>query len=178
VSSTFSRIDGEDTVYQGIVTVKANIEPSERIIQPQVVRLSDAKERYYNEIMYLAFPPVQASSIRLKVLLPHEDAFPDSPSLKLRLRILGRSAGTIPSLTASYRILSKTSGSPDSLPTTDTGLAISTSTTLATDEYIDIDSSAITGISGQDIVFFSINRAASDGYAGEVGLIEAVAVLY
>lgn len=178
LTSTFNRIDDGDTLHQGIVTVSANIEPSERIIQPQIVRLSDAKERYYNEIMYLAFPPVQASSIRLKVLLPHEDSLPDSPSLKLRLRVLGRSSGTIPSLTASYRILSKTSGSPDSLPTTDTNLAISTSTTLAADEYIDIDSSAITGISGQDIVFFSINRVASDGYAGEVGLIEAVAVLY
>lgn len=178
LTSTSSRLDGNSTVHQGVVTVRANIEPTERIIQPQVVRLSDAKERYYNEIMYLALPPVQASSVRLKVLLPHEDSLPSSPSLKLRVRVLGRTSGTLPTLTASYRILSKTSGSPESLPTTDLPLVISTNTTVSADEYIDIDSAVISGVSGQDIVFFSINRAAADGYAGEVGLIEAVAVLY
>ena len=178
ITSTVSRIDDGDTLHQGIVTVRANVEPSERIIQPQIVRLSDAKERYYNEIMYLAFPPIQASSIRLKVLLPHADSFPASPSLKLRLRILGRTAGTLPSLTASYRLLPKTSGAPVSLPTIDTSLTIDTNIVVGADKYTDIDSEAITDISGQDVVFFSINRAASDGYGGEVGLIEAVAVLY
>jgi hypothetical protein len=178
IASTFSRIDGDDTIHQGIVTIRANVEPSERIIQPQVVRLSDTKERYYNDIMYLAFPPSQASSVRLKVLLPHSDSFPASPKLKLRLRVLGRTSGTMPDLSASYRVLSKSAGSPEPLPVTDTALVIDTGSSISADHYIDIDSEDILGAEGQDIVFFSIERAAGDGYAGEVGLIEAVAVLY
>lgn len=177
LSSDNSYVVGGSTVYQGIVTVSSSVNSTERLLQPQVVRLSDAKERYYQEIMYLALPPSQASSVRLKVLLPHEDTFTGSPALKLRLRLLGRTTGTLPSLTASYRILSKSSGSPTALPGSDSSLTISTSTSLSADEYIDIDSSAITSISGQDIVFFTISRSNGDGYAGEVGIVEAVAVL-
>lgn len=178
ILSTFNRVDGDDTIHQGIVTISANVEPSERIIQPQVVRLSDTKERYYNDIMYLAFPPNQASSVRLKVLLPHSDSFPADPKLKLRLRVLGRTSGTMPELSASYRVLSKSSGSPEPLPVTDTSLVIDTGSSISADHYIDIDSEDILGAEGQDVVFFSIVRTAGDGYAGEVGLIEAVAVLH
>jgi hypothetical protein len=177
LSSTHNYVSNGDTIHQGIVTVSSSINATERLLQPQVVRLSDAKERYYQEIMYLALPPSQASSVRLKVLLPHADTLTASPSLKLRLRLLGRTTGTLPSLTATYRILSKTSGSPTSLPLSDSSLTISTSTAVDADEYIDIDSSAITSIQGQDIVFFTISRSNGDGYAGEVGIIEAVAVL-
>ena len=177
LSSTHNYVSNGDTIHQGIVTVSSSINATERLLQPQVVRLSDAKERYYQEIMYLALPPSQASSVRLKVLLPHADTLTASPSLKLRLRLLGRTTGTLPSLAATYRILSKTSGSPTSLPLSDSSLTISTSTAVNADEYIDIDSSGITSIQGQDIVFFTISRSNGDGYAGEVGVIEAVAVL-
>lgn len=175
-STSNYELDG-DTVHQGIVSVSSSINSTERLLQPQVVRLSDAKERYYQEIMYLALPPSQASSIRLKVLLPHQDTFTESPSLKLRLRLLGRTSGTLPTLTASYRVLSRAVGTPAELPVSDSSLSISTGTSVAADEYIDIDSAAITSIAGQDIVFFTISRASGDGYAGEVGIIEAVAVL-
>lgn len=178
IESTFSRVDGDDTIHQGIVTIRANVEPAERIVQPQVVRLSDTKERYYNDIMYLAFPPSQASSVRLKVLLPHSDSFPASPKLKLRLRVLGRTSGTMPDLSASYRILSKSAESPEPLPLTDTALVIDTGSSITADHYTDVDSDDILGVEGQDVVFFSIIRSAGDAYAGEVGLIEAVAVLY
>jgi hypothetical protein len=183
LASTISRreVVGDDTsalVHQGIVSVVANIEPSERIFQPQVVRLSDAKERYYQDIMYLALPSVQASSIRLKVLLPHADAIPSNPRIKLRLRLLGRSSGTLPALTVTYRILAKSSGSNVALPLSDTAVSITTNVSISTDTYIDIDSAAISGIAGQDIIFFTLARAAADAYAGEVGVLEAVTVLY
>ena len=177
LSSTHNYVSGADTIHQGIVTVSSSANATERLLQPQVVRLSDAKERYYQEVMYLALPPSQASSVRLKVLLPHQDTFTDNPSLKLRLRLLGRTTGTLPSLTASYRVLSASPGTPSALPLSDSSLTMTTSTSLSADEYIDIDSSAITSISGQDIVFFTISRSSGDGYAGEVGIVEAVAVL-
>jgi hypothetical protein len=179
ISSTSSRVGDDDvTIHQGIVTMSANVASAERIIQPQVVRLSDTKERYYEDIMYLAFPSVQASSIRLKVLMPHADAFPAAAKLKLRLRLLGRSAGTLSSLTVTYRVLSKSDGSPVDLPLVDEALVIDTSVTVAADQYIDIDSEDILEIAGEDIVYFTVARTAADGYGGEVGLIEAVAVIY
>ena len=179
ISSTFNRMGDDDvTVHQGIVTMSANVASAERIVQPQVVRLSDTKERYYEDIMYLAFPTVQASSIRLKVLMPHADAFPASAKLKLRLRLLGRTSGTLSSLTVTYRILSKSDGAPVDLPLVDEALVIDTSVTVAANQYIDIDSEDILGIAGEDIVYFTVARTAADGYGGEVGLIEAVAVLY
>ena len=177
LTSTHNRVSGSDTIHQGIVTIASSIEASERFLQPQVVRLSDAKERYYQEIMYLAFPPSQASSIRLKVLVPNADTLSATPRVKLRLRILGRTSGTLPSLTATYRILSNPVGSGTvNLPTSDSALTITTSRAVDADEYTSVDSSVIT-VAGQDIVFFTLSRAAGDGYPGEVGIIEAVAVL-
>lgn len=183
LSSTVNRhLDPEDNetavVHQGIVTISSSLNASERFLQPQVVRLSDAKERYYQDIMYLAFPPSQGSSIRLKVLIPHADTLSASPTLSLRLRILGRTAGTLPSLVVTYRILTKPEGNnTESLPTDDTSLTIGTGLPVGADEYVNVTSEAIDPVSGEDIVFFTISREAGGGYAGEVGLIEAVAVL-
>jgi hypothetical protein len=182
ISSTHSRLldpldEGSDTVHQGIITISTNLESVERFLQPQVVRLSDAKERYYQDVMYLAFPPSQVSSIRLKILVPHADTLSASPEVKLRLRIIGRTSGTLPSLSASYRILPNPVGSGVvALPTTDSALPISTSHAISSNEYISVDSDTV-AVDGQDIVFFTISRASGDGYAGEVGIIEAVAVL-
>lgn len=64
------------------------------------------------------------------------------------------------------------------LPLVDEALVIDTSVTVAANQYIDIDSDDILEIAGEDIVYFTIARTAADGYGGEVGLIEAVAVLY
>lgn len=179
ISSTFNRVGDDDvTIHQGIVTMSANVASAERIVQPQVVRLSDTKERYYEDIMYLAFPTVQASSIRLKVLMPHADAFPAGAKLKLRLRLLGRTSGTLSSLAVTYRVLSKSNGSPVNLPLVDEDLAIDTSVAVSANQYIDVDSEDILEIAGEDIVYFTIARTAADGYGGEVGLIEAVAVIY
>jgi hypothetical protein len=55
-------------------------------------------------------------------------------------------------------------------------LPISTSSAISSNNYISVDSDAV-AVDGQDIVFFTISRASGDGYAGEVGIIEAVAVL-
>lgn len=166
-----------DTVYQGIVTISAGSETSQRLLQPQVVRLSDAKERYYQDVMYLALPPSQASSLRLKVLVPHADTLSATPTLKLRLRVLGRTSGTLPSLTLSYRVVPKPSGSTaEALPTTDSNLSITTAYSISADEYISRDSGPVS-VDGEDIVFFTISRASGDGYAGEVGLLEIVGVL-
>jgi hypothetical protein len=127
--------------------------------------------------MYLAFPPSQASSIRLKVLVPNASTLSESPEVKLRLRILGRTTGTLPSLTATYRILPNSVGSGTvNLPTSDSALTLTTSRAIDADEYTSVDSSAI-DVDGQDIIFFTLSRAAGDGYSGEVGVIEAVAVL-
>ena len=164
-----------DPYQQGLVTIRANIEPAERIILPQLIRVNDAKERYYQADMYLGLPPARASDLRLKFRLPGADGFPASPKLKLRVVLLARTAGTIPTLTLAYRRIPRPSGATP-LPVTDTALALTTGLAVGADEYAEFESAAFT-VAAHDVVLFSLVRGASDGYAGELGVLDVVAVL-
>ena len=178
VTSTESRTDGTGVIHQGIVTIESNIEGLERIITPQVVRLIDVKERYEYEIMYLGLSSAIRSSVRYKFKLPNADAFPANPKLKLRLTLTGDvTTSSFPSLTVSYRRLPKaTTGT--AIPTTDTALSFTTGMALTGDYYIQKDSAELS-VAESDVVLFTVTRNSSgdDGYLGEIGIIDAVAVL-
>lgn len=169
-------IDGEDSFF-GVVRIQATLEPGERSLLNQIVRQSDVRNRFYEDVPYLGFPAGQESSIRCKVQLPFEH-LPISPRVKLRLTIFSRSAGTTPALTVSYRILSRSvNGAVVALSTSDTTLTIDTETVVDVNEYFECSSAAITVTAG-DIILFTIQRNDDDGFAGEVGLLDVVAVLY
>ena len=174
--STNSRISGSDTIHQGIVTIEANLDGVERIIVPQVVRVIDVRERYENEITYLGFPAGIEASVRYKFRLPSAGTFPTNPKLKLRLWLTGDVTTTdFPDLTVSYRRVTRPVAAT-AIPTTDTYLSLVTGMALTADYYIEKTSEVFT-VAENDVVFFTITRSSSDGYLGEIGIIDAVAVL-
>jgi len=177
LTGTTTRLDASsETVYQGIVTVEANIEGLERTIVPQVVRLIDVRERYESDIMYLGMPAAISSSVRYKFKLPGSDGFPANAKLKLRLWLTCDSTtNSFPSLAVSYRRIPRAL-TQAAIPASDTNLTFTTGMALTADYYIE-KSSAEFSVSASDEVLFTITRSASDGYVGEVGILDAVAVL-
>lgn len=176
LTGTHSRADGSDTIYQGIVSVEANIDGVSRYILPQITRLIDVKERYENEIMYLGMSPGIQSSVRYKFKLPSGDAFPSNPKLKLRLWLTGDTlTSNFPTLTVQYRRIPRVT-SATAIPTSDTSLSFTTGMNLGVDQYIEKDSAQFT-VAESDVVLFTVTRSASDGYLGEIGILDAVAVL-
>lgn len=167
---------GEKVYQQGLVELDFDADPDARIINPQVVRVNDARDRYYEDVMFLGLPDGQESGLRYKFKLPAGDAFPETPKLKLRLTLLGLVAGTLPALDLSYRRLPTGSTVPAALPTSDTTLAVTTALAVAADEYVTVESDEFT-VAAEDTVLFSLTRAGTGGYNGEVGVLDAVAVL-
>jgi hypothetical protein len=126
--------------------------------------------------MYLGFPAGIQSSVRYKFKLPGSDGFPASAVLKLRLWLTGNATtGTFPTLTVSYRRIPRATTAA-AIPSSDTGLTFTTGMALTADYYIE-KNSATFAVQASDEVLFTVTRSSSDGYAGEVGIIDAVAVL-
>jgi hypothetical protein len=155
------------------------------LIIPQVVRLIDVRERYENDIMYLGFPSGIQTSVRYKFKLPGADGFPVSGQVKLRLWVTGdASTSALPKFDVSYRRLPRAT-TAENIPVTDTNLdwdaASLTSGTFGTitaDQYLEVDTEAFS-VEESDVVLFTVTRNLNgdDGYAGEIGILDAVAVL-
>lgn len=175
LAGTPTVIDGRD-VYRGIVGIQANYESAERDLEVQVVRLEGAIQQHYEDLLYLGFPAGRSSRIRAKVKIPSPNP-PASPQIRFRIQLLGRTVGTLPALTVSYRRLKRGNGLLRPLETLDTALGFSYSvTTESADQYTEVTTDAISVLPG-DQIFFTIARDASDGYSGEVGILDMVAVL-
>jgi hypothetical protein len=175
ITSTHSFVNGDsDTVHQGVVSIRADVEGLERFITPQVVRVIDAKERYESEIMYLGFQAEKTSSVRYKFRMPGASNFPTNPRIKLRLWLYGDASGS-PSLNVSYRLLPRPVAAT-ALPTSDT-IHGSVSVTITSGQYKEVETAAIVVTESAEVLF-TVERSATDGYLGEIGIIDAVAVLY
>ena len=185
ITSTASRLDGGVTLHQGVVSIEANLDGVERLIIPQVVRLIDVRERYENDIMYLGFPSGIQTSVRYKFKLPGADGFPASGQVKLRLWVTGdASTAALPKFDVSYRRLPRATTAA-AIPVTDTNLdwdaaSLTSGTfgTITTDQYLEVDTETFS-VDESDVVLFTVTRnlGGDDGYAGEIGILDAVAVL-
>jgi hypothetical protein len=164
------------TVHQGIVSISVNLEPTDRDLPPQIVRLDDAVERLYEDVPYIGFLQEQDCSVRLRINVPPA-GLPASPKLKIRTLILGRVAATLPLMTMTYRRLPQpVIGTPVALPTSDTALAFPSNVAVGVDEMVTVESADFTVAAG-DTVLVTIARAADAGYAGELGIIRWGGVL-
>jgi hypothetical protein len=179
-SATTLDVSG-DTLYQGRVTLTVPTNAEGRELMPQIVRLDDVVERYYDDVPYLGFAPGRESSIRLRFHVP-PTGLGDSTLLKLRTAILGRVTDTagLPDLTVTYRRIPQGTGAAVALPTStsdETSVVFDPTviTTIATNQYAQVESAAFTVAAG-DTVLVTITRAADDAYAGELGLLRAGAV--
>ena len=176
LTSTASRVYEGDTIHQGIVSIEANMEGVERVLLPQVARLIDCKERYENDIMYLGFSAGIESSVRYKFRLPGADSFPTNAKLRIRLWLTGDApTSSFPTIIVSYRRVPR-AVTQAAIPTLDTYVSFVTGMALGLDYYIEKDSGQFS-VEESDTVMVTITRQVSDGYLGEVGVIDAVAIL-
>jgi hypothetical protein len=164
-------------LYQGPVEI--SVVPTEsREIEVQLIRLDGVEEQFYEDVTYLGFPASTATSIRCKLHVPSSTGFA-SPVISLKLRILGRSAGTLPALTVTARRLPKPSaGSSLALPLTASEFAVTivtTATLSSSNRYIEVASTAFAVVNGYTLLF-TVQRN-SDAYAGEVGILQMTGIL-
>lgn len=167
--------DATPLVHQGLVEV-AVTPPGSLELPVELYRLDSVSTEYLFDLMYLGFPAGEQTSLRGKIQVPADIGVGD-PQLALRLRVLGRTVGTLPELTVTARRVPRNviASTPLPLPTSgsefavviDTGLTLS-----ATNQYIEATSSPFDVVAG-DLVFFTVERSDGDGYNGEVGLLQA-----
>lgn len=174
-TSTGSEVILGTTVHRGRISLTAALTPADKELTPTVVRLSDAKERFENDIPYVGFPAGYVSSVRVSFNVPPDGVSVDCP-LTFNLVVLGTQAGQLPNLGVSYRVIPAASGTPQTVPATDTALTPPVTTPLVSaNQYLAVAMPAIE-VNPGDTVLLEVGRGA-DGYGGEVGLIRVAAVL-
>lgn len=141
-----------------------------------LVVLNGAREEFSNGIHYLSLPKSKDTSIRFRIKL---SANLGGTKVKLRLGVFLPSGGTMPNLAVKYRIIpGLTVGAASAIPASDTAIANMTSgLALAANQATLVESAAMPTVGTalpNDILFVEITRTgSSDGYNGDVGLIES-----
>jgi hypothetical protein len=176
VTITSTAEDTDLGIHQGSVTINADVDPLGRELPIELVRLDDTKERFNGNVMYLAFPADQASGLDLKIKIP-PTGLPATPHVKIRIVWYGDAAGTPPVFTMTRINITRPSGSP-ALPTTTTAVVFDVTAigAIVANDYFEIESAAIPVVAG-DTLFIRMDRAGSDGYSGELGMIRAGAAI-
>ena len=164
-------------LYQGPVEI--SVVPTEsREIEVQLIRLDGVEEQFYEDVTYLGFPAASETSIRCKLHVPSSTGFV-SPVISLKLRILGRAVGNLPSLTVTARRLPKpATGASVALPLAASEFPVTIATTAAlgaSNKYIDVTSTSFAVADG-DTLLFTVQRS-GDAYAGEVGILQMTGIL-
>jgi hypothetical protein len=185
LTSTKQLTVGADTLHQGRVTVTVPMDVASRELTPQIVRLDDVVERYYDEVPYLGFLAGRTSSVRLRFHIP-PIGLSAIQQMKLRVAILGRFADTLPDLTVTYRKIIRGTATPADLPTTalnEVALGFNPAIAVGTNQYVEVESDlfpVVPGtegyIVGGDTILITITRSAGDAYTGELGLLRVGAV--
>jgi hypothetical protein len=177
--SGVSEIDEDNRqIYQGPVGI-GFISQASRELQSQLVRLDGAVEESY-PVLYLGLPNDTSTSYVVQFEVPGDA--PANSQLQLRLRLLGRSAGTLPQLSVSYYKTGRpTAGltTPIAVTQSYTALTITTVATVGANQAVEAVSSAVAVAPG-DIVYVQVQRSpgtSGDAYTGEVGVMQQLGVL-
>lgn len=113
----------QDGVYSGnlLVGLEDNLNDP-RDFDPSLVSVNNVREEFDSGLFYLAYPVNRESSARYKVEIP----ILGMPTVDIRAYLwfwfVGRSAGAIPKLTATYRRYAKATATPVVLPSVDTDI--------------------------------------------------------
>lgn len=176
LEGTSQTLDGKQ-VFQGPVGIGV-LSSDTQELPSQLVRLDGVTEENY-PVLYLGMPNDITTNYVVKFEVPG-----DAPvsNFQLRLRILGRAAGTLPQLTVSYYTSSRP---PDGLITpvnvtqAYTSLTIATVATIGANQAVEALSDGFQVQPG-DIVYILVQRTPADpgdAYAGEMGVMQQVGVL-
>ncbi len=163
-----------DVVHQGLVSLDVDIDPADRELAPQIIKLGDALERYYKGVLYLGLPANRNSALRMMFLVPSA-GLPTSPKMKLRVTLLPPLTGTLPALSLSYYRLSRP---PAVLTEGDTSLAFDASVAVTADNILEVES-PLFEIAPGDTVMVSLSRAAdaTPAYAADVGVLRVAGIV-
>jgi hypothetical protein len=167
-----------NTVFQGLVGIGVLTQTTQEL-ESQLVRLNGVTEENY-PVLYLGMPNDTTTDYVVKFNVP-ADA-PVNASFRLRLRLLGRSAGTLPPLTAEYYTAARpTNGllTPITITQSYSALAITTTATITSNQAVEALSDPVAVTPG-DIIYIKITRtpaATLDTYSGEVGVMQQIGVL-
>lgn len=161
---------------QGLCTLSVSTAVGGTELPIELVRLSAAMEQFYQSLMELGFPVGKASQLRGKFYVP-VGGVPANSNIALRMRLLGRAAGTLPVLTFGYRRIPRPvpAATPLALPLVDTTLAMPAGLAVGVDQYVEV-LGPVFQVQPGDVVQFSLGRNASDGYTGDVLLLHQAAV--
>jgi hypothetical protein len=176
-----SDLDDEDsaTLHQGIVEIDVDVDPSEREISPETVKLNDTLDREYRGALYIGFPEDRDSSILARFTVPYGT---ESTTLTIRGLLFGLDDGPFSEMTMSYtKIVKPTESTPTPISETSTTIdfdVVTPSTGVDANEAILVDSEEITVAAG-DTIFVTLSRAedASPTFDAEIGLIRLTAIL-
>jgi hypothetical protein len=177
--STFITVDGQTReLFHG--RVRLDVLPrATQELPSQLVRLDGVTEENY-PVLYLGMPNTIPTSYVVKFEVP-ADA-PTSSNFQFRVRIIGRSSGTLPPLITSYYKTSRPGanlGTPVDVAYSDTTLTMPTVKLISANQAVETESEAFTVASG-DIIYIKLARnpaATSDQYAGELGVMQQVGIL-
>ena len=168
--------------HQGIVTISVGDVGVGNEYPIEMILLSGVTEENYRDVLAIGFPPDKNTEYRSKFKIPGDFASTAVINVALRFQILMRIAGDIPTLTLTYRVVSRpgtTTATSIALPTADsTGvLAVSGGVGMALNGYIELESDSIATSAG-DFVLFTLSRAgATDSLTGEIHVIDQRAVV-
>lgn len=155
-------------VHQGVVTVRAIVEPADRTITPQLVSLQDTVQR--PDLLTVAFLPGINSAVTYKFVLPGPSRFPVNPKATLKVWLTGAVSGVLPSIAANYTRMPVPTV-PQPVPGTPTAMTAPTFPSVSSGYYVELDWGSI-GVAAGDIVVITLSRAGStDGYTGDVGIL-------
>lgn len=178
ITSSESAVVDSKVVHKGILGIGV-VSQATLELNSQLVRLDGVTEESY-PVLYLGMPDTQTTSCVIKFEVP-SDA-PNNIELVLRLRLLGKAAGTTPQLAVDYYKTSRpTNGllTPISVTQSYASVVIDTVATLTANQAVEANSDPI-AVSKGDIVYFRITRTpsdVSDTYGGELGLMQQTAII-
>ena len=166
------------TIHHGPIGLGVLSQPTQEL-SSQLVRLDGVTEESY-PVLYLGMPNDITTSYVVKFEVP-SDA-PTSSNFRLRLRLLGRVAGTLPQLSASYYTSARPVAgltTPVTVAQSYTSLTIITVASVGVNQSVEATSSLIAVAAGT-IIYIKIQRtptAVGDAYAGELGIMQQTGIL-
>lgn len=179
LSSPYTTLDTLGrTIYHGPVGLGVISQPTQELAS-QLVRLDGATEESY-PVLYLGMPNDITTSYVVKFEVP-SDA-PSNSNFKIRLRLIGRAAGTLPQLAVSYYISARpTAGlaTPVNVVQSYTSLTIDTIALVGANQAVEANSSLIE-VSAGAIIYVKVQRTPTDltdTYAGELGIMQQTGIL-
>lgn len=178
ISSSHSVVVGGVTYHFGTIGIGL-LAPESQELSSQLVRLDGVTEESH-PVLYLGMPNDRNTGYIVKFEVPTK--VPVNSQFSLRLRIIGRAAGTLPPLYVECQLVNRPVDGllvPADAIQSSEPMIINTVATIGANQVVEAVSNSIT-VSQGDLVFIRVQRTpadVADQYNGEVGILQQVGVL-